>query len=49
MWILIWKSVLIFTFVAYSIMFLVVAIGGIGDIKKLFEDLKTPSEEELKK
>ena len=45
MWALIWKIVLIFTFAAYSTMFLIVAFGGIGDIKKLFEDLKNPSEE----
>lgn len=45
MWALIWKIVLVFTFAAYSIMFLIVSIGGIGDIKKFFEDLKSPSEE----
>ena len=45
MWALIWKIVLVFTFSAYSIMFVIVAIGGIGDIKKFFEDLKMPSEE----
>ena len=45
MWALVWKGVLIFTFVAYTAMFLVVAIGGIGDIKHLFEDLKSPSED----
>ena len=46
MWALIWKFVLIFTFVAYSSMFLVVAFGGIGDIKHLFEDLKNPSKDQ---
>ena len=45
MWVLLWKSVLIFTFVAYTAMFLVVAFGGIGDIKHFFKDLKSPSEE----
>ena len=45
MWVLIWKIVLIFTFVAYSTMFLIVTIGGLGDIKKLFEDLKSSSQE----
>lgn len=45
MWALIWKIVLIFTFVAYTTMFLIVAFGGIGDIKKLFQDLKAPAEE----
>ncbi len=45
MWALIWKSVLIFTFAAYSTMFVIVAFGGIGDIKHFFEDLKKPSEE----
>ncbi len=46
MWILIWKSVLIFTFVAYTIMFVVTAIFGVGDIKHLFEDLKKPNSDE---
>jgi len=45
MWALVWKVVLIFTLVAYSTMFIIVSVGGIGDIKKLFEDLKNPSEE----
>ncbi len=45
MWPLLWKCVLIFTFVAYTVMFFVVAIGGIGDIKHFFKDLKSPSEE----
>ena len=45
MWALIWKIVLVFTFSAYTVMFLIVAFGGIGDIKSLFKDLKTPSEE----
>ena len=42
MWVLIWKFVLIFTFVAYTIMFFIAAIGGLSDIKHLFEDLKNP-------
>ncbi len=45
MWALLWKCVLIFTFAAYSIMFFIVAIGGIGDIKHLFKDLKASSDE----
>ena len=45
MWALVWKCVLIFTFVACTAMFLVVAFGGIGDIKHFFEDLKAQSEE----
>jgi amino acid transporter len=46
MWVLIWKFVLIFTFVAYTIMFVITAIGGIGDIKHLFNDLKKPNSSE---
>ncbi len=45
MWALLWKFVLIFTFVAYTIMFVIVTVGGVGDIKHLFKDLKSPPEE----
>lgn len=45
MWVLLWKSVLIFTFVAYTIMFIVTTIGGIGDIKNFLKDLQSPSED----
>lgn len=46
MWVLLWKIVLVFTFVAYTIMFVIVAFGGVKDIKSFLNDLKSSSKTE---
>lgn len=44
-WELLWKIILLFTLVGYSALVVVVLFGGIGDIKNMFKDLKSNSDE----
>ena len=39
-WDLLWKITLILTFSTYSILVLVVFVGGINDIKEMLKDLR---------
>ena len=39
-WVFLWKTVLIFTLAIYTILVIIVAIGGVKNIKEMFEDLK---------
>jgi len=41
-WELIWKIVLIFTLVAYSLLAIIVFIGGIGNVIEMLRDLRAP-------
>ena len=41
LWEILWKIVLLFTLFAFSILTVVVTIGGIKDIKSMIEDFKS--------
>jgi hypothetical protein len=41
-WELIWKIVLIFTLAAYSLLVIIVSIGGVGNIIEMLRDLREP-------
>ncbi|MCA9144823.1 MAG: hypothetical protein H6821_12360 [Planctomycetaceae bacterium] len=45
-WMLLWKVVLLVTIGCFSIMTIVVTIGGALDIRRLFERLKEDRDEE---
>ena len=44
-WDAFWKAVLIFTLCGYSILVVVVFIGGIGNIKDMLRELRHPGDE----
>lgn len=39
-WVFLWKAVLVFALAIYTILVIIVAIGGVKNIKEMFEDLK---------
>jgi len=41
-WAALWKIILIFTLSAYSLLVLIVIIGGIGNIVDMLKDLRAP-------
>jgi len=41
-WVQFWKFVLIFTISAYSLLVVIVSIGGIKNIVDMLKDLKAP-------
>jgi hypothetical protein len=43
-WVLLWKSLLILTLSAYSILVIVVFIGGLGNIRDMLKDLTESAE-----
>lgn len=43
-WALLWKYLLILTLSAYSILVIVVFIGGLGNIRDMFKDLRESAE-----
>lgn len=45
-WILLWKVVLLFTLSGYSILAVIVFIGGIGNIIEMLKDLSAPREDQ---
>jgi len=45
-WILLWKFVLILTLVTYSLLTIVVSIGGVFDVRSMIDDLKSSSKPE---
>jgi hypothetical protein len=45
-WELLWKIVLIFTLVGYSLLVIVVIIGGVGNIVDMLRDLRKPPDQD---
>jgi len=45
-WELLWKIVLIFTLVGYSLLVIVVIIGGAGNIVDMLRDLRKPPDQD---
>jgi|GEM_PF-993663 hypothetical protein len=45
-WAILWKIILIFTLSAYSLLVLIVIIGGIGNIVDMLKDLRPPQTSE---
>ena len=43
-WIIFWKFLLIFTFCSYSLLALIVLIGGVGNIIDMLKDLTSNEE-----
>jgi len=43
-WLLLWKFALVFTLVVYTALVIIVFFGGVKNIFEMFEDLKTPGD-----
>lgn len=41
-WVLLWKSVLLFTLFGYSVLVIIVFFGGIKNINEMLKDLSAP-------
>jgi amino acid transporter len=45
-WELLWKILLVFTLVGYSLLVIVVIFGGVGNIADMLRDLRKPPEQD---
>lgn len=45
-WSVLWKAVLIFTLAGYSLLVIVVIIGGTGNIVDMLRDLRKPPDQD---
>jgi hypothetical protein len=45
-WELLWKGVLIFTLAGYSLLVIIVIIGGAGNIVDMLRDLRKPPDQD---
>lgn len=45
-WVMFWKAVLVFTLVGYSVLAVIVFIGGLGNIADMLRELRKPVDEQ---
>ena len=45
-WEMLWKAVLVFTLCGYSILVIIVFIGGLGNIADMLRELRKPADDQ---
>ena len=45
-WTVLWKAVLIFTLAGYSLLVIIVILGGVGNIVDMLRDLTKPPDQD---